>query len=44
MLTGRDIVCTWSIDWDFIRPGHQEIVATLARNDHRMLFIENTGG
>jgi uncharacterized SAM-binding protein YcdF (DUF218 family)/glycosyltransferase involved in cell wall biosynthesis len=43
MLTGRDIICISSIDWDFIWQGHQEIMATLARQGNRVLFIENTG-
>jgi uncharacterized SAM-binding protein YcdF (DUF218 family)/glycosyltransferase involved in cell wall biosynthesis len=43
MLTGRDIICISSIDWDFIWQGHQEIMATLARHGNRVLFIENTG-
>lgn len=43
MLTGRDIICISSIDWDFIWQGHQEIMATLARHGNRVLYIENTG-
>ena len=43
MLTGRDIICISSIDWDFIWQGHQQIMATLAANGNRVLFIENTG-
>ena len=39
----RDIVCISSIDWDFIWQGHQEIMATLAGQGHRVLFVENTG-
>jgi uncharacterized SAM-binding protein YcdF (DUF218 family)/glycosyltransferase involved in cell wall biosynthesis len=39
----RDIVCISSIDWDFIWQGHQEIMATLAAQGHRVLFVENTG-
>jgi glycosyltransferase involved in cell wall biosynthesis len=42
-LTGRDIVCISSIDWDFIWQGHQEIMSRLAKNGNRVLFIENTG-
>ena len=37
------ILCFSSIDWDFIWQGHQEIMATLARQGHRVLFVENTG-
>ena len=43
MLSGHDIVCISSIDWDFIWQGHQEIMASLAREGNRVLFIENTG-
>lgn len=39
----HDIVCISTIDWDFIWQGHQEIMSTLARQGHRVLFIENTG-
>jgi uncharacterized SAM-binding protein YcdF (DUF218 family)/glycosyltransferase involved in cell wall biosynthesis/peptidoglycan/xylan/chitin deacetylase (PgdA/CDA1 family) len=42
-LTGKDILCISSIDWDFIWQGHQEIMATLAAQGNRVLFIENTG-
>ena len=43
MLIGQDILCISSIDWDFIWQGHQEIMATLARQGNRVLFVENTG-
>jgi len=43
MLKNRNIVCFSSIDWDFIWQGHQEIMSTFAKNDSRVLFIENTG-
>ncbi|MBI4342347.1 MAG: YdcF family protein [Candidatus Omnitrophica bacterium] len=43
MLSGRDILCISSIDWDFIWQGHQEIMAALAAAGNRVLFIENTG-
>ena len=43
MLTGKDIVCFSSIDWDFIWQGHQEIMATLAEQGNRVLFVDNTG-
>ncbi len=42
-LTGEDILCISSIDWDFIWQGHQEIMATLASQGNRVLFVENTG-
>jgi len=38
-----DILCLSSIDWDFVWQGHQEIMTTLARQGHRVLFVENTG-
>ncbi len=37
------ILCFSSIDWDFIWQGHQEIMSTLAKQGHRVLFVENTG-
>jgi uncharacterized SAM-binding protein YcdF (DUF218 family)/glycosyltransferase involved in cell wall biosynthesis len=43
MIRRPDIVCISSIDWDFIWQGHQEIMARLAAQGHRVLFIENTG-
>lgn len=39
----EDILCFSSIDWDFVWQGHQEIMLSLARQGHRVLFIENTG-
>ncbi len=42
-LAGKEILCLSSIDWDFIWQGHQEIMTTLAKQGHRVLFIENTG-
>ena len=39
----HNIVCISTIDWDFIWQGHQEIMSTMARQGHRVLFIENTG-
>ncbi|MBI3637882.1 MAG: YdcF family protein [Candidatus Rokubacteria bacterium] len=42
-LTGRDVLCVSSIDWDFIWQGHQQIMSTLAAHGNRVLFIENTG-
>ena len=43
MITGKDILCISSIDWDFIWQGHQEIMARLASQGNRVLFVENTG-
>lgn len=43
MLSGQDILCLSSIDWDFIWQGHQEIMSTFAAHGNRVLFIENTG-
>lgn len=39
----HNIVCISTIDWDFVWQGHQEIMSTLAKQGHRVLFIENTG-
>ncbi len=39
----ENILCFSSIDWDFVWQGHQEIMSTLARQGHRVLFVENTG-
>jgi uncharacterized SAM-binding protein YcdF (DUF218 family)/glycosyltransferase involved in cell wall biosynthesis len=43
MLTGRDIVCISSVDWDFHWQIHHELMSTLAAQGNRVLFIENTG-
>lgn len=43
MKSNENIICISSIDWDFIWQGHQEIMATFAKNGNRVLFIENTG-
>src|SRR5207253_9450593 len=43
MLTGRDIVCISSVDWDFHWQIHHEIMSTLAAQGNRVLYIENTG-
>ncbi len=43
MKNNENIICISSIDWDFIWQGHQEIMATFAKNGNRVLFIENTG-
>ncbi len=43
MLPQTDILCISSIDWDFLWQGHQEIMSTLVREGHRVLFVENTG-
>jgi len=42
-LVGQDILCFSSIDWDFNWQGHQEIMATLAKQGNRVLFVDNTG-
>jgi len=39
----QNVVCISTIDWDFVWQGHQEIMSSLARQGHRVLFIENTG-
>jgi glycosyltransferase involved in cell wall biosynthesis len=43
MITGRDIICIASIEWDFLWQGHQEINLRLAEAGNRILYIENTG-
>jgi len=43
MIQNENIICISSIDWDFNWQGHQEIMATFARQGNRVLFIENTG-
>ena len=43
MLTGEDIICFSSIDWDFNWQGHQEIMTRFAAAGNRVLFVENTG-
>jgi uncharacterized SAM-binding protein YcdF (DUF218 family)/glycosyltransferase involved in cell wall biosynthesis len=43
MTTGRNILCFSSIDWEFNWQGHQEVMAALAEQGNRVLFIENTG-
>lgn len=43
MLKGENLICISSIDWDFIWQGHQEIMSYLAKEDNRVLFMENTG-
>ncbi|HMB81074.1 MAG TPA: hypothetical protein VKI43_13445, partial [Vicinamibacterales bacterium] len=43
MLTGHDIVCISSVDWEFHWQIHHEIMSTLAANGNRVLYIENTG-
>ncbi|MFH1508145.1 MAG: ElyC/SanA/YdcF family protein [Candidatus Omnitrophota bacterium] len=43
MIKNENIICISSIDWDFNWQGHQEIMSLLAKNNNRVLFIENTG-
>ena len=43
MITGKDIICISSIEWDFVWQGHQEIASRLARAGNRVLYIENIG-
>jgi glycosyltransferase involved in cell wall biosynthesis len=43
MISGRDIICIASIEWDFLWQGHQEINLRLAQAGNRILYIENTG-
>lgn len=43
MISGLDIICISSIEWDFLWQGHQEITSRLAQAGNRVLYIENTG-
>ena len=43
MLTGRNIVCVSTIDWDYLWQQHQAVMSVFARAGNRILFIENTG-
>jgi hypothetical protein len=43
MLTGRNIVCVSTIDWDFLWQEHQAVTSLFAAAGNRILFIENTG-
>jgi|SRR6185436_6691965 len=43
MITGLDIICISSIEWDFLWQGHQEIASRLAQAGNRVLYVENTG-
>lgn len=43
MLKNENIICISSIDWDFVWQGHQEIMSVFAKNNNKVLFIENTG-
>ncbi|MCK4463370.1 MAG: glycosyltransferase, partial [Candidatus Omnitrophica bacterium] len=43
MKKDENIICISSIDWDFIKQGHQIIMSRYARDGARVLFIENMG-
>lgn len=43
MVTGKQIVCLASINWEFNWQGHQEVMARFAAAGNTVLFIENTG-
>jgi len=43
MISGQDVICISSIEWDFLWQGHQEIAWRLAQAGNRVLYIENTG-
>ncbi len=43
MISGQDIICISSIEWDFLWQGHQEITKRFADAGNRVLYIENTG-
>ena len=43
MLSGRDIICISSIDWDAHWQIHHQIASSLVAAGNRVLFVENTG-
>lgn len=43
-LRGQQIVCLSTIDWHFLRQGHQEIMSRFARAGNHVIFVENIGG
>lgn len=43
MLTGRDIICLSSIDWESHWQIHHQLATSLVDAGNRVLFIENTG-
>src|SRR5207253_2535737 len=43
MISGLDVICISSIEWDFNWQGHQEIAWRLAQARNRVLYIENMG-
>jgi glycosyltransferase involved in cell wall biosynthesis len=43
-LRDQQIVCLSTIDWPFLRQGHQEIMSRLADAGNHVIFVENMGG
>jgi glycosyltransferase involved in cell wall biosynthesis len=43
LLSGANIICISSIDWDFNRQVPQEVASAFAESGNRVLFIENSG-
>jgi uncharacterized SAM-binding protein YcdF (DUF218 family)/glycosyltransferase involved in cell wall biosynthesis len=43
MITGRDVICISSIDWDAHWQIHHQIASSLVAAGNRVLFVENTG-
>ena len=43
MITGRDVVCISSIEWDLLWQGPQEIAVRMAAAGNRVFYVENTG-
>lgn len=43
MISGQDIICVSTIDWDFLWQGHQEITCRFAAAGNRVLYVENIG-
>ena len=43
MLTGHDVICLSSIDWDAHWQIHHQLATSLVEAGNRVLFVENTG-
>jgi glycosyltransferase involved in cell wall biosynthesis len=43
-LRNQQIVCLSTIDWPFLRQGHQEIMSRFADAGNHVIFVENMGG
>jgi glycosyltransferase involved in cell wall biosynthesis len=43
-LRDKRLICLSTIDWDFLRQGHQEIMSRFAASGYDVTFVENLGG